>query len=107
MHEGAIYHYLHLPTCTHTYTVCELRSGGAQNLISFLSGGKQHHKQYVNITELLCRLTQMTGSPAGLCALCRWRVHKPDGLLKPGLLLHQIRKCGFIYIQKTFKMLRL
>lgn len=40
----------------------------AWNLISFLSGGKWLHKQYVNITEPLCRLTQTTGSPAGLCS---------------------------------------
>lgn len=51
-------------THTHTHRVSRV----AQNLISFLSGGKWLHKQYVNITEPLCRLTQTTGRPAGLCS---------------------------------------
>ena len=60
--QGAVYQYLNLNTHTHTHTpstwtVCTLRSGAAQTLICFLSGGKQCHKQYVNITECLCRLT--------------------------------------------------
>ena len=62
----------HTYTHTHTHTHNDHWSRVAQNLISFLSGGKWLHKQYVNITEPLCRLTQTTGMPsrAGLLQRC-------------------------------------
>lgn len=50
MSREAVYQYLNLAVHTDTETVCELTSGRTQNLISFLSGGKQ---LYNNMSALL------------------------------------------------------